>query len=169
MVLTCSSSRALDEAIIAILEPLTIPLLSGGEAGLSRRSALMTHSRLLDGLPLWARCEQHRKTPTKQNKNRQPSINWAKCNNSNPLNTPNVFKVVIDTWLAEIRYNWCCIALFCAHYHSLHFYRNTTQLFANEDKLTFKMTNSHECLTLEQAQVSRWPGRPGWSCTHCFG
>ena len=145
--------------IIAILEPLTIPLLRGGEAGLSRRSALMTHSRLLDGLPLWARCEQHRSTPTKQNKNRQPSINWAKCNNSNPLNTPYVFKVVMDTWLAERSYNWCCIALFCAYYHSLHYYWNTTQWFANEDMLTFKVTNSRECLTLEQAQVSRWPGR----------
>ena len=38
--------------IIALLEPLTIPLLRGGEAGLSRRSALMTHSRTLDGLTL---------------------------------------------------------------------------------------------------------------------
>ena len=146
---------------VGILEPLNYSSAEGGEAGLSRRSALMTHSRLLDGLTLPALCEQHRITPTKQKKNRQPSVNWAKRNNSNPLNTPNVFNVVMDTWLAERSYNWCCIALFCAHYYSLHYYRNTTQLFANEvvDKLTLKMTNSHECLTLEQAQVSRWPGR----------
>ena len=140
MVLTCNSSRALDDNYHC--NTWTVDY-SSAERGRSKsikkicaNDSLPATGRTHTLSPMWTTQEDANKTKQEQTTFDQ-------------LNTPNVFKVLVDTWLAKRRYNWSCIALFCAHYHSLHYYRNTTQLFANEDKLTFKLTICRNALRVK--------------------